>query len=84
MVMNILFTFFPTFFEYTFDDFSKWLMDEEALKNVQYVLFDEYGRPRKCLGGHILIDGGYLKHACFICFVHKIIDVQLQLFIGLS
>ena len=42
-------------------------MDDEALKNVQYVLFDEYGRPRKCVGGHILVDGGYLKHACFIC-----------------
>jgi len=81
MVMNILYTFFPTFVEYTFDDFSKWLVDEEALNNIQYVLFDEYGRPRKCLGGRI---GGYLKHACFICFVHKIIDVQLQLFIGLS
>ena len=49
------------------DDFSKWLMEEEALKNVEYVVFDEYGRPRKCLGAHILVDGGYLKHACFIC-----------------
>ena len=42
-------------------------MEEEALKNVQFVIFDEYGRPRKCTGGHILVDGGYLKHACFIC-----------------
>ena len=29
------------------DDFSKWLMDEEALKNVQFVIFDEYGLDQK-------------------------------------
>ena len=49
------------------DKFSKWCMEEEGLKDVEYILFDDYGRPRKCKGGHVLVDGGYLKFACFIC-----------------
>jgi hypothetical protein len=48
------------------DQFSKKCM-EERLKMVEYILFDQYGRPRKCKGGHVLVDGGYLKYACFIC-----------------
>jgi len=49
------------------DLFSKQCMDEDKLGKVEFILYDEYGRPRKCNGGHILVDEGYLKFACFIC-----------------
>jgi hypothetical protein len=37
-----------------------------SLDKVRYVVYDKYGRPRRCRGGHFLVDGGYQKFACFI------------------
>jgi hypothetical protein len=48
------------------DPFSKWCIDG-GLSWISYVVYDEDGRPKLCYGGHILVDGGYHKYACFIC-----------------
>jgi hypothetical protein len=34
------------------DQFSKWCVDDEGLGKVEYILYDDYGRSRKCNGGH--------------------------------
>ena len=46
------------------DWFSKWIIDG-GLNNIQYVVYDRDGRPRRCYGGHVLVDGGYQKIGCW-------------------
>jgi hypothetical protein len=48
------------------DPFSKWIIDG-ALDHIPFIIYDEDGTPLLCYGGHLLVDGGYLKFACFIC-----------------
>jgi len=47
------------------DWFTKWII-EGGVDHISYVLYDEHGRPRRCKGGHFLVDGGYEKLACFV------------------
>ena len=47
------------------DWFSKWCIDG-GLNYIQYAVYDRDGRPRRCYGGHLLVDGGYQKIGCFI------------------
>jgi hypothetical protein len=35
-------------------------------KDVEYVLFDRDGVPKKCKGGHLITDGGYQQLAIYI------------------
>ena len=52
------------------DSFSKWCM-AGGLDKVRFIVYDKHGRPRRCRGGHVLVDGGYLKWACFLPPQHK-------------
>ncbi len=36
------------------DRFSKWCMDG-GLNKIAYIMYDKYGRPRKCQGGHVIV-----------------------------
>jgi hypothetical protein len=37
-----------------------------SLQHVSYELWNSYGEKYKCLGGYLIVDGGYIDHICFI------------------
>ena len=48
------------------DNFCKEIMLGK-FNDIEYILFDENGVPRKCKGGYLIVDGGYQKLSCFVC-----------------
>ena len=47
------------------DDIVRQIMHGK-LKDIDFIMFDLNGVPRKCKGAYVIVDGGYQKRACFM------------------
>jgi hypothetical protein len=61
------------------DEFPMKLFDGKY-KDVEYVLFDKDGIPRKCKGGHLITDGGYQQLSIYIQPCHSFNSTSYVLF----
>ena len=53
---------------------------EGVFSDVKFQVLTGIGTAREVRGGYLICDGGYPKHNCFICPLHKRVDRQSVIF----